>query len=149
MTGVVYGQALISPSGPAAQCIEEARRGRVKLYISDFVLAEIRELPTKIKSGLVSFAQAEGLAEKLLEFATLVKDVPVRYTHPLDADDSAYINLALATGSKLIVSRDRHLLGLMDKSFQFSAEFRRQFPELKILPPDSFIRLLRGEQQKP
>jgi putative PIN family toxin of toxin-antitoxin system len=144
---VVYGQALINPDGPAGQCIEEARRGHVRLYISDFVLAEIRELPVKIKSKIVTFEQAEGLADSLLEFAVFVKNVPVRYTHPIDTDDSAYINLAVATDSKLIVSRDRHLLGMMDNTFPFSADFRRQFPDLRILPPDAFMRLLRSEQQ--
>jgi predicted nucleic acid-binding protein len=144
---VVYGQALINPRGPAAQCIEEAARKRVRLYISDFVVNEIRALPLKIRSRIITFEQTDGLADKLMQFAILVKDVPPVYTHPVDADDSGYINLALLTGSNLIVSRDRHLLGMMDNTSQWSREFLRQFPQLKILAPDTFIRLLRLEEQ--
>src|ERR1041385_7648011 len=136
---VVYGQALINARGPAAECIEQARQGRVRLYISDFILTEIRELPAKIRSKHVSFAQAERLITALMEFTVLVKDVPVVYTHPVDPEDSAYINLALVTESKLIISRDHHLLGMMDSDAPWAVEFRQRFPQLMILPPHTFI----------
>ena len=144
---VVFGQSLINPRGPAAECIEQAKRGRIRLFISDFILTEILELPTKIRSKIVTFEQAERLVNELKSFAVLVNDFPVVYTHPIDPDDSAYINLALATASNLIVSRDRHLLRMMDDPSQWAVDFRRRFPQMMILPPDTFVGLLRREEE--
>lgn len=45
---VVFAQALISPNGPAASCIEHVRRNRVVLFASSYIIQEIRELPLKI-----------------------------------------------------------------------------------------------------
>ena len=47
-------------------------------------------------------------------FGAYVGDIPSVYIHPHDPDDSHYVDLAIATNSTLIVSRDRHLLNLMD-----------------------------------
>jgi hypothetical protein len=43
---VIFAQALINPHGPAAECVDQARR--VRLYVSPYVLHEIREFPSKI-----------------------------------------------------------------------------------------------------
>ena len=40
--------ALISDSGPAAQCLQLARSGTIRLVVSDYILTEIRELPSKL-----------------------------------------------------------------------------------------------------
>jgi predicted nucleic acid-binding protein len=37
-----------------------------------------------------------------------IENVPDVYRHPIDEDDSCYVNLAIAAGAKLIVSNDRH-----------------------------------------
>jgi len=58
-------------------------------------------------------------------------NVPQRYTHPVDPKDSAYINLALATDSELVVSRDRHLLSLMDGTTPEGCSFQRRFPQTR------------------
>lgn len=143
---VVFAQALINPNGLAAECVEQAHRGRVRLFISPYVLHEIRELPSKIppKYG-VTPEQAGELADEIVTFATVVNDAPPIYTHPHDPDDSHYIDLAVATHSKLIISRDRHLLNLMDPLRTEAREFRQRFPDLIVLPPDTFARQLRRE----
>jgi predicted nucleic acid-binding protein len=46
------------------------------------------------------------------------------------------------TNSALIVSRDRHLLDLMDISRAEAHAFRRQFPTLQIIDPVEFLRAL-------
>jgi predicted nucleic acid-binding protein len=57
-----------------------------------------------------------------------------------DPDDSHYVNLALAADAKLIVSRDRDLLDLMDNSIPEGLDFQGRFPSLRILDPVAFLR---------
>jgi predicted nucleic acid-binding protein len=49
------------------------------------------------------------------------------------------VNLALVTGSRLIVSRDKDLLSLMDLAQPEGKDFRARFPDLRILNPVAFL----------
>jgi predicted nucleic acid-binding protein len=49
---VIYAQAIISHSGPAAACLDHVRAGELRLIWSDYVLQEIRELPQKLPTRL-------------------------------------------------------------------------------------------------
>ena len=139
----IYVQALINVNGPAGRCVETARQGKVLLFVSAFVLAEIREIHQKLSAKYgVTAEQTEELACSVASFANIVSDVPELYQHPFDPDDSHYVNLAARTDSRLIVSRDRHLLNLMDNSRSESQEFQARFPSLRILDPVEFLREL-------
>jgi putative PIN family toxin of toxin-antitoxin system len=141
---VIFAQALISETGPAAQCLELARSGTVRLVWSDYVLAEIRELPAKLPAELlVTRERVEAFLRDVAPVAEMIDDVPDIYRHPVDVDDSHYVNLALAANAHLITSRDRHLLGLMDTSRPHGREFRQQFPQLEIVRPEELLRRLR------
>ena len=65
------------------------------------------------KFGL-TVEKAERFIAELMTFAERQDSVPEVYRHPHDPDDSHYIDLAIAAGVKIVVSRDRHLLNLMD-----------------------------------
>ena len=54
--------------------------------------------------------------------------------------DAHYINLALAADARLIVSRDKDLLDLMDPAKPEAAEFQGRYPLLRILNPVAFLR---------
>lgn len=140
----VFAQALVSSSGPAAACLTHAQRGRLKLFVSDYVLQEIRELPSKIRPRFaVTPEKVERLIQDLAKYAEAVSDVSPLYTHPIDPDDSHYVNLAVAAGAMLIVSRDRHLLNLSDPTREEAKEFLRQFPSLTVTTPDALSEKLR------
>src|SRR3954469_9927433 len=144
---VVFAQALISTSGPAAECIQQVWQNRVQLFASSAILQEIRELPLKIPARHgVTIKLAERLADKVRAHAIIVDDAPRVYTHPIDPDDSMYVDLAVATQSKLIVSRDRHLLNLMDLRRPEGQTFHALFPDLVVLPPHVFAQQLRAEE---
>jgi len=146
---VVFAQALISPTGPAGECVNAARRGLVRLFVSEYLVGEIRELDRKIPAKYeVTFQQVNDLADQLILFGTFVHVVPSVYHHPYDPDDSHYVDLAIATNSSLVVSRDRHLLDLMDQSRTDGKDFFQRFPHLKVVTPDNFVRQLRAENQK-
>ena len=87
--------------------------------------------------------RVEGLVFDLPKYARYVEHVPAVYPHPLDPDDSHYVDLAVATGSRLIVSRDAHLLNLMEPGRPEREEFHRQFPSIEILSPDLLLARMR------
>ena len=138
----VYFQCLLSATGPARRCVDLALAGEVELLVSDDVLAELYDIPEKdiaIRSGIDNEV-VRRFVERLLKSATYVTPVPPVFVHPIDKDDSCYINLALAGDAKLIVSRDKHLLGLGEVPKPWAADFRKQFPQLRILSVDKFLK---------
>ena len=143
-----FAQALISPNGPAGACITLVQQGKFSLFLSNYVLQEIRELPAKIKPKYgVDDAKVEALIHDLQKYAHFVTNVPSVDIHPIDPDDSHYIDLAVATESELIASRDRHLLALMDETQKLGKEFKERFPTLAIITPEALIERTRIQYQ--
>jgi putative PIN family toxin of toxin-antitoxin system len=141
----IHLQFLLNPAGPGGRCVRAALARDVELILSYYLLDELREMPgrpTPRKLGLTPGGVENYIAELLL-VCPLVSHVPMVYEHPIDRDDSHYVNLAIATGAKVIVSRDRHLLGLMDPSKTWSAEFRQRFPEIHVLAAEVFLERLK------
>lgn len=140
----VFVQALININGPSGACIRLALAKDVSLFLSEPVLAEIRQAPARratAKLG-VTAARTETLIENLLTAAVIVTDVLERFVYSRDPDDAHYVNLALAVDAKLIVSRDRDLLSLMDPVQSDGRDFLARFPALRILDPVAFLREL-------
>ena len=145
---VVYAQALISPSGPAGECVKRARAGEVRLFVSDYVVREIRELHAKIPAKYgVTRQQVNDLADEACVFGLFIQEVPSVYKHPDDPADSHYVDLAVATSSELIVSRDRHLLDLTNPVRPAAIAFRQFFPFVNVLTPEAFVKQLRAEKR--
>ena len=142
---VIFAQAIISDSGPAAVCMELARSGTIRLVLSDYVITEIRELPSKLPARLmVTSERVEAFLNDVAPLGEMINDVLEIYQHPIDPDDSHYVNLALAASATLITSRDRHLLDLMDASQPLGCAFRQQFPQLEIVRPEELVRRVRS-----
>jgi putative PIN family toxin of toxin-antitoxin system len=142
---VIFAQALISDSGPAAECVELARSGTIRLVLSDYVITEVRELPSKLPARLlVTNERVEAFLNEVAPLAEMFNDVPEVYRHPVDADDSHYVNLALAASATLITTRDRHLLDLMDDTQPHGRAFHQQFPQLESVRPDELVRRVRS-----
>jgi uncharacterized protein len=141
----IFAQALLNPLGPAGACVEAAIDGRVTLFISDFVLEELRDIPNKStpRRAGVTKQKAESLIAILIEIAERIGAPPPVFVHPIDPDDSHYVNLALAAGARLIVSRDRHLLNLNNPAKPWSSEFRRQYPLLQVISAETLLKELR------
>jgi putative PIN family toxin of toxin-antitoxin system len=138
----IFLQFLLNPNGPAGRCISLALARQVELLLSEPVLTELRELPEKpvaIKYGIDDQIISRFILS-LLQQAVYLENVTEQFQHPIDPDDSCYVNLALAGNAMLIVSRDKHLLGLNDPAKPWSEEFRRRFPHLRILTAEAFLR---------
>jgi putative PIN family toxin of toxin-antitoxin system len=138
----VFVQALINRVGPAGRCITLALNREVLLFISEPLLAEIRNAPNKPTPARlgVTVDRTETLIGNLLKTGTLVANVPIEFTYERDPDDAHYVNLALATESDLIVSRDRDLLDLMAPAPREALDFHQRFPSLRIIDPLQFLR---------
>jgi putative PIN family toxin of toxin-antitoxin system len=141
---MIYAQAMISRAGPSAACVACVRAGDLQLVWSDYVLEEVRELPAKLPARLrLTPERVEAFIADVAPFAQHIAEVAELYTNPFDADDSHYVNLALASGANLITSRDGDLLRLMDQARPEAREFSRRFPDLQILPPERVLEILR------
>jgi putative PIN family toxin of toxin-antitoxin system len=144
----VFAQALISPTGPAGACISHAQNRKLTLFVSAYVIQEIRELPSKIKRKLgVTDEKVERLIHDLAHYAKFIKDIPAVYDNPFDAEDSHYVDLAVASGSALVVSRDRHLLNLMDEARGEAKDFKTRFPGLIVITPDALTEQIRNARE--
>jgi len=131
---------MLNPAGPAGRCVELARTGRVKLFVSEFILEEISELHLKLPArAAITAEDTEDLVQVVRSIATVLDPVPAVYIHPIDPDDSPYIDLAIAASAELIVSRDKHLLGLVDTAKPWADEFRTRFSDIRVLTPDQFL----------
>jgi len=138
---VIYAQALMSDTGPSAECLKLARSGHVRLFWSQYTLREIRELPLKLPSKFqVTPERVEGFILAAASFAEIVDPVPTHYVNPLDPNDSPYVDLALEANAKLIVSWNHHLLSLMDQSNSAGMNFLSRFPQLRILSPVQLLK---------
>ena len=140
---MIFAQALISPRGPAAQCVERVRRGELRLVWSDYVLREIRELPPKLppRFGLTA-ARVDAFILDVAPHVEYLAFVAEDYVNPFDRDDSHYVNLAVAAHATLITSRDGDLLRLMELERPEGREFGRRFPALRIVTPTQLLALL-------
>lgn len=139
-------QALVSNKGSAHACFREAWAGRCTLSVCDYVLNELRSVADRpqIRAKFrLDQEKIDGFVNSVRIFAVKAELVPEIYEHPVDSKDSHYVNLAVATGSKLIVSRDRHLLNLMDQRIPGARDFLQRFPGVLILTPPEFLRSLR------
>lgn len=142
----VFLQALISTSGPSGECVRAAFRGEVILFISEFVINEIRDVtarPIVASRFEITPKRVDLLLANIASVAILIAEVAPVYEHPHDPNDSPYINLALAACAHLVVSRDRHLLNLMDAASPHGRDFQRRFADLKIIDPTTLLHDLR------
>jgi predicted nucleic acid-binding protein len=83
--------------------------------------------------------RVDNFIKDLAKFAEPVENVPALFSYSRDPDDAHYVDLAIATGARLLVSRDKDLLDLMDESRVEGKDFRKQFPDLIITDPPSFL----------
>lgn len=138
---VAYLQAVAGPNGPAARLLGMLEAGRFTLYVSDPVLAEVREVlerpRVRAKNPTITDATTAELLDRLARLATKVDDVPSLYSLPRDPDDEPYLNLALAVGADYLVTRDKDLLDLMS-----DPDFRTRHPRLAILNPVGLLQVL-------
>jgi uncharacterized protein len=143
---VVLLQAAVSKKGPAFACRGFVDAGRVRLFLSPEVLAEVTEvlnrpeLQRKFKT--LTPEVVDAFLRDLAEKADLLPDVPKVYAYPRDPDDEPYINLGVAADARYLVTWDNDLLDLVDETTAIGSDFQQRFPHLRVITPVVLIREL-------
>jgi putative PIN family toxin of toxin-antitoxin system len=141
----VFFQAFISVSGPAGELLKAVSDKSLSLFLSEFVLDELKDVlsrPHIVSQFKFTSERVAVFLELLVEIATMAADVPHVFEFPRDPKDAHYVDLALAVDAKLIVSRDKDLLSLRDPATSEGRDFMSRYPALVILTPPEVLKLL-------
>ena len=101
--------------GTPGRVLEAAAKGRITLYTSPTLVAELSE--TLQSAKLAARIEASGLTldellQRYLDVVILVEPQSVSRVVPDDPDDDEVVAAAIAARAELIVSGDRHLLDI-------------------------------------
>lgn len=145
--GVVYVQAVLSRRGPAFACLQLAEAEYVTLYLSADILDEIKRAlgypALRRRYPSITDETVSQFLEHLEKISVITPNPPAVFSLPRDPKDEPYVNLAVETSARFIVSRDADLLDLMkDESF------RKAYPGIIILDPVAFLKHVRAALAK-
>ena len=139
-------QSAARESSVAAKCLNLAESGLIRLYVSREVLTEAEDVLNRpeVRAHFLELSDeiVGAFLKRLQKISVLVRIVPKKFSYPRDEDDEPYINLAVAAGADLIISRDRDLLDLMTGHANECKEFRQRFRPLRIVEPVEFLKLI-------
>jgi len=141
----IFLQALGNTAGPAGLCLQAVWDGRVALVVSPAILDELSDVASRPET-LRKFPRLSSRYYRLLQqlevTATFVKNVPSIFAYARDPRDAPYVDLAIATGAYLLVSRDKDLLDLMNDTNTEGRQLRIQYPTFQVLTPPQFLQTL-------
>lgn len=113
-------------SGPSSVILHAWKEGRVQLVVSPEILDEYRRVGKEL-SNKYSGVDLEPMLELLAVEAAVVHAPALPESICSDADDDKFLACALASGTKLITSGDKHLLAVSG------------YERITILKPRAFV----------
>jgi putative PIN family toxin of toxin-antitoxin system len=115
----------------------------ITVFVSDAVLHEIRdELSRPFIRQLmprITDERVMAIFRRLEKKAGQIQNVPEEFHYQRDPKDEPYVNLAIVTGARYLVSKDKDLLDLVMLLASQSGSFRTRYPMLRILDPAAFL----------
>ena len=145
---MIFLQAAARSTGPAGALLELAENGTIQLVVSVEILDEIGyvlrrpELITNFKS--LTPQLVDEFLSRLQICSETVEPVPKVFVYERDPKDEKYVNLAIASKSDVLVSRDKDILSLRDQNSPLRMAFGDQL-KLQILDPVELLQILRQE----
>lgn len=147
---MIYLQATINESGPAAALLRLVDNDEVALFVSREVLEEVRNVLSRPqirqRNPAITDQRVAALLSRLTEKATLLDDVRPHFAYARDPKDEKYINLAIEVAATYLVSRDNDLLDLMTGITKECRDFQRRFSSLTVIEPVAFLRTVRPRE---
>jgi uncharacterized protein len=113
-------------SGPPFQILRALRGGKIQLVISPEILEEYRRVG-EILAGEHPTIDLEPMLEWVIQNAVAFSVPPLPAPVCDDPDDDKFLACALASGSNLIVSGDKHLLKVSG------------YQQINVLRPRNFL----------
>ena len=138
----VYLQAMLSSRGPAHACWQHVLDGDAMLYVTPYIIAEIRALPEHPKLRRfrnLTQERVERFIDEILDVSTFIPNPSPVFSYARDPDDAHYVDVAVATGALLIVSHDKDLLDLMNDQNTDGKSLRQRHPAFRVLTPPQFL----------
>lgn len=149
---MIFLQATANEKSPAAAALDLLDAGKIKLYVSEPILGEVRKVLNRaeVRAALpqITDVRVEALFRRLDKKATMVRDVPKVFEYLRDPEDEPYLDLAITAKAAFLVSRDRDLLDLMTGHDAEAKQFRQRFRFLKIIDPPDFLKEIEKAREK-
>jgi len=121
-----------------------AENGRIKIFISEETLAEIKDVLDRpeVRSQFADLNDeiVGAFVERLRKIGTFLDQVSQEFTYPRDPTDEPYINLAIAAEADYVITRDNDLLELMTGHSAECKEFRQRFRTIQVLTPENLLK---------
>lgn len=143
---MIYLQATMSDSGPAATLLRLVDKDALTLIVSDDILEEVRGVlsrpQVRTRNSSITPMRVEDFIHRLRAKAQVVSNIQQHFTGLRDPKDEKYLNLAIEAEANYIISRDKDLLDLMTGYTDKCKAFRRKFRTLKIISPTHFLTIM-------
>jgi len=145
-------RSIVSPYGPAAACFSLLGTEALNVFVSRDVLQEVENVLSRPvlrqKFPLLTEDSKNSHLQRLHQEAVFIHNVPETFRYSRDPDDEIYVNLALITNARYLVTYDKDLLDLMTAETDAAHDFRHRFPHLEIVDPLAFLEALGVAQER-
>jgi putative PIN family toxin of toxin-antitoxin system len=119
ISGIFFG-------GPPSQILQSWRKSQIKIVLTEQILEEYQRVGEELSAKYPSI-NIEPIIELFTIFGEFVEAKGIAETICEDPDDNKFIECAIASKSKLIVSGDKHLLKISG------------YKEVEVLKPRQFV----------
>ena len=96
-------------SGPPAQILKAQKEQKIQIVLSQEILDEYQRVAGELSAKFPS-VDIEPIIELLTIYGEVVETAGISVTVCEDPDDNMFLECAIASNSKIIVSGDNHLL---------------------------------------
>jgi putative PIN family toxin of toxin-antitoxin system len=143
---MIFLQAAVSDAGPAAALLRLVDQEVVSLYVSEEILAEIRDVlarpKLRLKNPRFTDEHVESLLLRIMMKGSVLTNIPRHFNYDRDPKDEKYLNLAVEAQADFLISRDRDLLDLRRDDTLENAALRALNPGLLVVDPAEFLRTI-------
>lgn len=113
-------------SGPPYQILKAWRDGKFQIIVSPDILDEYHRVG-EILAGDYPGIDIKPMLDYVIQYAEIYSTIPLTEAVCNDPDDDKFVACALASGSTIIVSGDKHLLNVSG------------YRQIEILKPRDFV----------